>query len=152
MAKKYITKIEADRLEKVSIFQLKKENKLGMFPSKMEIINTKGNTEDIFSLTSTDCYFGGRRYWIRCHCGKRVGVIFKIGLSYACRYCHNLSYHSKNLKKSIRADSLLKIFDEWIKVQDLQRDIKRVTYGGAPTKKMREISHFYFKMSQLNLF
>src|SRR5260370_41919231 len=25
-------------------------------------------------LLSTPCYFGGERYWLRCHCGKRVGA------------------------------------------------------------------------------
>ncbi|MGI0059306.1 MAG: hypothetical protein ACREBJ_06015, partial [Nitrosotalea sp.] len=53
-------------------------------------------------LTTTPCYFGGKRYWLICpvskcgvYCGKRVGVLYKLGDYFACRHCYDLSYESR---------------------------------------------------------
>jgi hypothetical protein len=143
------TKIEADNLDKISIFQLRKANKLGKYPSRLEVIDDIGYTEDTFQLTSTNCYFGGKRHWIKCHCERRVGVLYRVEGVYACLNCHTLSYQSRNLKKSIRSDSLLKLCDEMIKVQIMQKGLKRFTYAGEPTKKVREITSFHLKLFRI---
>ena len=65
-----------------------------------------GNKQDFdykIPLTTTDCYFGGHRYWFICpwyangaYCGRRVGTLYKGGKYFACRHCYDLSYVSKN--------------------------------------------------------
>ena len=62
-------------------------------------------------VTSTECYFGGQRYWFICPlkindqpCHRRVGKLYLPPDSnyFGCRRCHNLTYtsqkeHDKNV-------------------------------------------------------
>ncbi|MCL6096284.1 MAG: hypothetical protein M1444_01175 [Patescibacteria group bacterium] len=68
------------------------------------ISDEKTDYEYKIPLTSTYCYFGGKRYWFICpfysggiYCGKRVGVLYLSDKFFACRHCNNLSYNSRNL-------------------------------------------------------
>ncbi len=53
-------------------------------------------------LSSTPCYFGGRRWWFRCPleedgrvCNRRAGTLYLAGDKYfGCRICYNLTYES----------------------------------------------------------
>ena len=147
MTKTYSIKTEADSLKRVSIFQLNKEKQLCKFPFRLEIIDDTGETEDSFRLISTQCYFGGQRYWIKCHCERRVGMIYEVGGFFACRYCHDLTYHSRNLKKSLRNNSLFNLFGDWIKIWGLQNSLKRWNYAGRPTKKFKTVFSFYSQLA-----
>ena len=50
------------------------------------------NTHTI-ALETTDCYFGGKRYWFTCpHCKRRKGILHIIGYQIACRECFKLTY------------------------------------------------------------
>lgn len=58
-------------------------------------------------LTTTPCYFGGRRYWFICplvvdgaFCGKRMGVLYLGGRWFGCRDCYQLSYLSRQRSPS----------------------------------------------------
>lgn len=146
MAKKYISKTEADSLAKISIFQLNKDGSLGSFPIRIEIIDSMERIEDSFLLTSTACYFGGRRYWIKCHCERKVGVLYKDGDYFACRHCHDLSYRSKNENKTFRGDPLFKMLNYMIKVNNLKDKIKRETYGGEATNNQQRLNLLYAKL------
>ncbi len=67
-------------------------------------------------LTTTPCYFGGRRYWFICPCvvenricQRRVGKLYlpPNGKYFGCRHCYNLTYKcQKEHDKTI--DALLK--------------------------------------------
>lgn len=65
-------------------------------------------------LTSTPCYFGGRRWWFICPlvvngriCGRRVGSLHLASNKYfGCRHCYNLTYTSS--KESHQFDSLFR--------------------------------------------
>jgi len=53
-------------------------------------------------VTSTPCFFGGKRYWFICPlvrnglpCQRRVGVLYGAGKYYGCRRCHDLAYQSQ---------------------------------------------------------
>ena len=55
-------------------------------------------------LTTTQCNYGGKRYWFKCpcivngtYCGKRIGVIYLVDKYFGCRECHNLTYSSKKI-------------------------------------------------------
>ena len=55
------------------------------------------------SITTTPCFYGGVRYWLRCPavskgllCENRVGVLYLPpgGTVFGCRHCHDLTYES----------------------------------------------------------
>jgi hypothetical protein len=65
------------------------------------------------SLTMTNCYFGGHRWWFRCplstkgvKCDNRVATLHipPNGKYFGCRHCYNLTYES--CKESHKYDSL----------------------------------------------
>ena len=122
MNRTFQTKTEADNLIQVSIFQLNQDNRLGKYPFRLEILNDIGELEKDFSLISTDCYFGGKSYWIKCHCGRRVGIIYRSDGYFACRYCHNLTYYSRNLKRSLRSNPLFKLISRLAKSVSLTKN------------------------------
>ena len=54
-------------------------------------------------ITTTPCFYGGVRYWLRCPavskgllCENRVGVLYLPpgGSVFGCRHCHDLTYES----------------------------------------------------------
>ncbi|MEP6988369.1 MAG: hypothetical protein ABI970_22385 [Chloroflexota bacterium] len=46
-------------------------------------------------ISSTDCNYGGVRYWFHCpRCYKRVSNLHLLGGHFACRKCHDLTYTS----------------------------------------------------------
>lgn len=90
-------------------------------------------------LTTTPCYFGGRRYWFTCavfksgvYCGRRVGVLYKGGDYFACRHCYNLSYNSRNLS------GIFKVAGQVISEPELEKlyfSVKRKYYKGKRTRR-----------------
>lgn len=98
----------------------------------------KKNFDYKIPLTTTPCYYGGKRYWFRCpfyrngvYCGKRVGVLYKGGDYFACRHCYDLTYASKNLS------GIAKMFGS-ITAPDVDKALEQVKtkyYKGKPTKK-----------------
>jgi len=45
-----------------------------------------------FDLVTTDCFFGGSRWWFECDCARRVAILYKHGSYLACRKCLDLAY------------------------------------------------------------
>lgn len=101
-------------------------------------------------FTATKCYFGSKRFWFICNCGKRVGVLYESDNGFQCRICLNLAYPSQNIKKSIRNDVMLSAVDGFIKAQNLENQIRRTVYRGELTKKQKKINSLYFKFHQLS--
>ncbi len=56
-------------------------------------------------LVRTACRYGGSRPWFRCHCGRRVGVLFDAGGGFFCRKCLRLRYECQLETKRWRAIS-----------------------------------------------
>ncbi len=58
-----------------------------------------GEWEDIITrieMTTTDCNFGGKRYWFFCpKCSQRVCILYG-GKHFKCRKCHDLVHRSRN--------------------------------------------------------
>lgn len=92
-------------------------------------------------LTTTPCYFSGKRYWFICpwytngnYCGRRVGVLYLGGKYFACRHCYNLTYKSRNLS------GVYKIAGSTISFPELDRlksEVKRSYYAGKITRKYK---------------
>lgn len=58
--------------------------------------------EQTVGVTSTPCFFGGKRYWLVCPlirnglpCRQRVGVLYGEGKYFGCRRCYDLVYKSQ---------------------------------------------------------
>ena len=92
---------------------------------------------DNISLTSTPCYFGGVRYWLRCSCGNRVGVLYAGGLKFACRHCYNLAYYSQQEYTPAMFKALGKTWKnkEWLAEEYSKMRVK--FWKGKPTKRYR---------------
>ncbi len=88
------------------------------------------------SLVTTPCNFGGVRYWFGCpSCGRRVAVLYLApgDVYFRCRHCNNLSYHSRNR-------CTMELFGHTSRqIEKLQSEIKRWTWRGRPTRKVRKL-------------
>jgi hypothetical protein len=100
------------------------------------------------SLTSTPCHFGGVRYWFICplsvngvYCGRRTGTLYLAsgGNYFGCRHCYNLSYESRNESRLGRFGNIGYTIVADRKIEELYSQIKRWTYKGKPTKKVRKL-------------
>lgn len=97
------------------------------------------------SLTTTLCHFGGERYWFECpSCSKRIGVLYKAGEYFACRTCHDLTYHTKNMNRRSHLYPYYKARQKQEKIKELLK--RRFFYAGKPTKYKKEID----KLASLN--
>src|SRR3989344_2063829 len=114
-----------------------------------------GNKKDFdykIPITTTPCYFGGKRYWFICpwyankvYCGRRVGVLYLGDKYFACRHCYHLTYNSRNL------GGISKVAGQAISAPELDRlkkEVKCKYYAGKITKKYR----MYLKKERKGLF
>jgi hypothetical protein len=101
------------------------------------------------ALTTTQCNFSGKRYWFICPlvrngvpCGRRVGTLFLSsgGKYFGCRHCYDLSYESRNECRLGRFGQLGYVLKAERQVQELREKVKRWTYRGRPTRKVRRIN------------
>ena len=101
------------------------------------------------ALTTTPCNFGGVRYWFICplskngiYCGRRVAKLYSPpGANYyGCRHCYDLSYESRNECRLGRYGQIGYILKAERQVEELSEKVKRWTYRGRPTRKVRRIN------------
>ena len=113
------------------------------------VTDRKGNKTDYdceASLLTTDCNFGGVRYWFGCpSCGRRVAVLYLApgDVYFRCRNCNNLSYRSRN---RCRLESWGETSRQ---IERLQSEIKRWTWRGRPTRKVRRLETLKRKAGML---
>lgn len=95
-------------------------------------------------LITSFCHFGGVRYWFECnavkngrYCGRRVATLYIDGDYFACRHCNNLTYSCKKQNYRGYFSILGKLCNVEKQISELQASIKRYTYAGRPTKKVR---------------
>lgn len=100
-------------------------------------------------LTTTTCYFGGKRYWFICpcfangrYCGRRVGVLYLGGDYFACRHCYNLTYNSRNLSGFSKMAGQVISFPE---LEKLETEITRRHYAGKITRRYKRLLDKYEK-------
>lgn len=105
-----------------------------------------GNTHEYdyqVSLLTSPCNLGGIRFWFQCPgCLERVAVIYLApGCSYfRCRHCNNLTYRSRNR-------CMVEAFGHTSRQIDrLRGEIKRWTWRGRPTRKVRRLHALERKM------
>lgn len=99
-------------------------------------------------LVSTPCNYGGVRWWFVCpssrngvYCGRRVAKLYcpPGGKYYGCRHCYDLSYESRNESRIGRCGGLAWPIVVEGRIEKLYEEIKRWTYRGRPTKKVRRL-------------
>lgn len=71
-------------------------SKLRCFQYRCDMIMRHTHGWVLFPVEWTRCYYGGRRPWFRCTCGRRVGKIYCGGYFLGCRHCYNGKYNSQN--------------------------------------------------------
>ena len=101
---------------------------------RLHYVHTSGWTEEKIKvdyeilLVTTNCHFGGQRYWFICpmtvngrYCGRRVGKLYLApGNPYfACRHCHDLTYRSS--QESDKVVNTLKKMDTLELLQAINR-------------------------------
>jgi hypothetical protein len=97
-------------------------------------------------LTTTRCYYGGSRYWFICpliranrYCGRRVGKIYAAGKYFGCRYCHDLTYKSRQRNKRSRFYVSDKSWNLEEKLEKTWMSLKRSYYAAKPTRTQRKL-------------
>lgn len=105
----------------------------------------KDDFEYKIPIETTDCYFGGKRYWFRCnlykngfYCGHRVAKLYEGGDYFACRHCYNLTYASRNENPTYRHFPYREMMIE-TKIDELWQKMKKTNYKGKPTKIAQRI-------------
>jgi len=107
------------------------------------------------TLTTTPCNLGGVRYWFICplsrngvYCGRRVGKLYSPPGShyYGCRHCFDLSYESRNEPRLARFGGIGYPIKAERQFEDLYKQIKRWTYRGKPTGKVKKLRALEAKM------
>ena len=107
----------------------------------------KTDYADKIPLITTPCNFGGVRYWFECpDCWSRVGVLYlpRGNVYFRCRHCYNLSYHSRNRCTVGEFGHTSREIDR------LRSEIKRWTWRGRPTRKVRRLHALERKMGVLS--
>ena len=114
------------------------------------ISDGKGNMSPYDSrirLITTPCNLGGVRYWFECpECGKRVGGLYLVlgRTHFRCRLCNNLTYRSRNR-------GTMETFGHTSRqIKKLLPEIKRWTWRGRPTRKVRKLRALEQKMGILS--
>lgn len=104
-------------------------------------------------LTTSPCNYGSKRYWFICpwykngqYCGRRVGVLYKGGNYFACRYCYELTYESRNENRRYKMYPLFSVLSDSKKTEDLEHKIKRRYYTGKPTRKQKRLEKIHNKI------
>jgi len=94
------------------------------------------------NITSTQCQFGGERYWLQCPCcHKNSYRLYRPGDApqFACRDCYNLTYQSCNENRRGRFIALKDSWRQEEKIRKLEKKMKRLYYAGEPTKSFQRI-------------
>ena len=75
-------------------------------------------------------------------CGRRVGTLFLSsgGKYFGCRHCYDLSYESRNECRLGRFGQIVYALKADRQVEELREKIKRWTWGGRPTRKVRKLN------------
>ena len=112
----------------------------------VQLTYTLGNTYEYdyqVSLLTSPCNLGGVRYWFACPgCSERVGVLYlaRGDAHFRCRHCNNLTYLSRNRC----------VVESWghtgRQLDKLRGEIKRWTWRGRPTRKVRRLRALERKM------
>jgi len=99
-------------------------------------------------LVTTNCNYGGKRYWFRCdlskngrYCGRRVGVIYSVDKWFGCRHCAGIAYQAQFEGGSFRVGSVTEPV-----VEKAYNEIKRDYYNGKPTKRHKRYLRLREKM------
>lgn len=89
------------------------------------------------TLTSTPCHFGGVRYWIKCGCGRRIGILYAGAAKFACRRCYDLAYYSQQDCTPRMFSALRKAWKDegWLENEYANMRVK--FWKGRPTKRYR---------------
>lgn len=103
------------------------------------LTDNAGNKTDYESevgLVKTTCNYGGERFWFGCPwCDRRVATLYLPPgeAEFRCRHCYNLTYWSRNRSR----------IAQWGYIgrerENLQSQIKRWTWRGRPTRKVRKL-------------
>jgi hypothetical protein len=114
----WICKCNSGLIIKISVF-LSEINSYITIKHKIEEAHEIKDFEINIPLVHTPCNFGEKRYWFACRmirngfcCGRKVGVLYKVGNYFACRHCHRLTYASKNRGKFYSDSSVAKLLSK----------------------------------------
>lgn len=130
----------------------------------------------VIPIDRTPCTYGGFRNWFRCPlmkngvpCGRRVKKLYAAHTYLGCRHCYELTYrsareHDKRLSELINDPqkeiamlnnpsfrtqilALRAYFDRKLKLERLERRVKRRMYAGRPTRQYRRYLQSFYQLT-----
>jgi len=112
---------------------------------------TDGNCQRDYDYTvpleTIPCYFGGARYYFTCpECSRRVGVLYLAPgeVYFRCRHCQDLSYQSRNCSVERKYGIATG------EIRRLRGEVRRLTWRGSFTRKVRRIQALERKREKLS--
>lgn len=105
-------------------------------------------------LLTSQCNYGGVRYWFQCpSCDSRVGILYLRGSILLCRRCSVLTYESNLLSGKHKKEGRI---ISAVELDVLKGKIKRRYYAGKPTKifirYMRKVKRYLATLSRLGYY
>lgn len=99
------------------------------------------------ALLTSPCNFGGIRYWFACPtCSERVACLYLAPREryFMCRHCADLTYRSRTccVIESMGRTSR--------QIEKLRGQIKRWTWRGRPTRKVRKLQSLQYRENVLS--
>jgi len=117
------------------------------------LTDMNGETESFdykVRLTTTECTYGGKRYWFVCplrNCGKRIGTLYLGNKYFGCRHCYNITYsRNENRRHKFQWMVIQGRLEEKEEALELSILTKRRWYGAKPTKIQRKLNELFQKL------
>lgn len=115
------------------------------------ITGVKKEIDHTVPIVETPCHFGGTRHWFKCslfrdnqYCGRRVGVLYKVGAYFGCRHCHELTYSSRLVSRQFKLSRpIIQEIEREAKIRKLNQKARRYTYKGKITKRQQKLEELY---------
>jgi hypothetical protein len=84
------------------------------------------------------------------YCGRRVAKLYEApgAVYFGCRHCYDLSYESRNESRLGRPGGLGYSLKLDCQIERLYGQIKRWTYRGRPTRRVRKLQALEQKMDE----
>lgn len=109
------------------------------------------------TLSRTQCSYDGWRFWFLCPlaksnglcCGKRVGVLYKVGDVFGCRDCLKLTYSCRKRNKRYSLFSWFQAITLERRYEKYSKAVKRVKYNHKFTKNYQRMEKTLDKMEGL---
>jgi len=107
-------------------------------------------------IVTTECHFGGVRYWFICPlvkngvpCRERVAKLYMRSRYFGCRKCHELVYSIQRYNSRTLQKPMFRAITLEARLERLHRGMKVRYYKGKATRKYKQILKIYDELDSM---